>query len=109
MVPLPSLAATSLENVLSLLSAVVATVTSVVIGWTAAHQRREARNAVEEVRRQTAEAAISTLDLTALGDYIYGTLGTIPIAEYASNASARGNVARALDEIERFVTEGEPI
>ena len=70
---------------------------------------REARRAVEQVTSTKPDAAISSLDLNALGGYIYGTLGAMPIAEYAANSSARSDVARALEEIGRFVSEDEPL
>jgi hypothetical protein len=61
----------------------------------------EARAAARRVREGQADKAIATLDLKSLGDYVYGTLGDVPIVEYADNPTTRANVAQALDQIEQ--------
>ncbi len=70
---------------------------------TAARQTRQAAEAVKRARSSSAESAIAAVDLQALGDYVYEMLGRIPIAEYASNPSARRDVSNALEDIERFL------
>lgn len=103
------MAAAALENVLAVSSAVLGAATALLTSLIAVRTARSTRDAVERVRRDSPEVALSALSLKALGDYVYGTLGTIPIAEYASNPDARANVANALDRIERFVSEDEGV
>lgn len=96
---------------------VIATALAALAGFFAAsatalstrREMRDAKNAVKRIHESSPDAAISSLDLASLGTYIYGTLGSIPITEYASNNDARRDVARALDQIERFVTDEESV
>jgi hypothetical protein len=105
----PLIVAAQLENVLATLSAVLAAVTAVVSGVVAARRSRETQDAVRQVRETRAADAISALDLASLGTYLYETLGSVPLASYASDTQTRRDVARALDDIENFVTEDQPL
>jgi hypothetical protein len=102
------------EYVLTLVATAAGTLAAMataILGYRAQQQTREA---VRELETMAPTDAISPLSLSALGDYIYGTLGVVPIGEYASNPTVRADVARALEEIERFVYDttsvaaGEP-
>jgi tetratricopeptide (TPR) repeat protein len=103
------LAAAALENVLAISSAALGVTTALWAALAAARTARTTRDAVARAQAASPDAAMSSLSLQALGDYVYGTLGTIPIAEYAANRVARANVAHALERIERFVSEDESI
>jgi hypothetical protein len=96
-----------LANVLAAVAAVVALLAVTFAAFTKAWVARETREAVERARGRKPDRAISLLDLSELGDYMYGALGSIPIAEYASNPRARGDVARGLERIERFLADDE--
>jgi|GEM_PF-3503692 len=96
-----------LENVLAAVAAVVALLAVAFTAFTRAWAARQTREAVERARGSKPDRAISRLDLSELGDYMYGALGSIPIAEYASNPRARGDVARGLERIERFLADDE--
>jgi hypothetical protein len=98
-----AVAAASLEEVLAVVAAALGAAVGLVSAVAAARQARQAAEAVERARSSSAESAIAAIDLQALGDYVYETLGRIPIAEYASNPSARRDVTSALEDIERFL------
>jgi hypothetical protein len=96
-----------LENVLAAVAAVVALLATASASFTKASVARETREAVRRAHGSRPDQAISMLDLSQLGDYMYGALGSIPIAEYASNPRARADVARGLERIERFLSDDE--
>jgi hypothetical protein len=103
------LGATSWESISALASAVLGASAAAATALFAARSSRIARDAVQRIRESSPDAAMSALDLNTLGDYVYGTLGTMPISEYAENPAARADVARALERIDRFVSEDEPL
>jgi hypothetical protein len=100
-------AAVSLEEVLSVVSAALALFAGAVVTWSTAVAQRRTKAAVERVDATSPAAVLSSLDLDALGKYVYETLGVIPISEYARDGTARHNIANALQAIERFVNEDE--
>jgi hypothetical protein len=100
-------AAVSLEETLSIVSAAVAVIAAATGAWTTVVAQRRTKAAVERVDATSPTAALSSLDLDALGKYVYETLGVIPISEYARDGTARHNIASALQAIERFVNEDE--
>jgi hypothetical protein len=100
-------AAAAFENVLAIASAALGAVTAAVATFVAARTARATRDAVKRVQETGPDAAMSSLNLKELGDYVYDTLGTIPITEYAANPVARADVAHALERIERFVSQDE--
>lgn len=89
--------------------AVVAAAAGVLVGAgsviAAARQAKRAAEAIRRASSSTPDGAIAALNLQALGDYVYETLGRIPVADYASNPSARRDVTGALEEIERFLDD----
>lgn len=97
------IATVPVEEVLAAVAATVGVVVGLVSGVIAAQQARQAAQAVARVRTKSAESAIAAVSLQALGDYLYETLGQIPIADYASNPSARRDVTSAMEDIERFL------
>jgi hypothetical protein len=100
-------ASVPLEEVLAVVSAAVGLIAGAVSAWTTAATQRQTKAAIQRVDTTSPDAVLSSLDLDALGEYVYQTLGAIPISEYARDGGARHNIAAALQEIERFVTEDE--
>jgi hypothetical protein len=99
------IAAAPVEEVLATIAAVVGAVVGLVSSVAGARQARQAADAVKRASASRPESAIAAVNLQALGDYVYETLGRIPVADYASNMSARRDVTSALGEIERFLND----
>jgi len=68
---------------------------------------RAQRSALKRIAIEDARDRVQTMDLPAVGVYLFDTLGAMSIREYARDIEARQFVARAIDRVEDFLEEGK--
>lgn len=97
--------ADSLSLVLGIASGVVAAAAAAASGWQfrEEHEQRRVLTAIESEDRMD---RVQTMDLPSLQAYLFDTLGSMSIREYARDHDAQRFVARAVDRVEEFLTDG---
>jgi hypothetical protein len=97
------------QDVVSILG-VVAGALTVLAGALASLQLRELRaqrRVLSTIAVEDRADRVQEMDLPSLQTYLFDTLGSMSIREYARDQDAQRFVARAVDRVEEFLKEGE--
>ncbi len=100
-----STSADSLSLLLSVVSGVL-TAASAAVASGQLRERLQQRRVLTTIAAEDKAGGVQAMDLPALQTYLFDTLGSMSIHEYARDHDAQQFVARAVDRVEEFLEEG---
>ena len=93
-------------EILTLLGALAAGAATAVEVYSRKRRVQEVTAALSDAKASPVDAVLDRGDLQSLGNYLYDTLGRVPLSAYADDEEARSFIAGAVENVGRF-TEGE--